>query len=168
MSGVTSKVFEYSFCKSRKRIKSWQSSLNACHFRNFMFTVRRTVEKKVMFFKNKWHCSKYVLQRGALLPTACSAQFCTRYGRITSLSVTFCSHQTGLTVRTNTWVLNPLITLEATGIQSFCWQNMRSPFIYGEGKRYQQKQPPEVFCKKKVFLGISQNSQENTCARDSF
>ena len=31
-----------------------------------------------------------------------------------------------------------------------------------------QKQPPEVFCKKKVFLEISKNSQENTCARDSF
>ena len=31
-----------------------------------------------------------------------------------------------------------------------------------------KKEPPEVFCKKKVFLEISQNSQENTCARDSF
>ena len=30
------------------------------------------------------------------------------------------------------------------------------------------KQPPEVFCKKKVFLEISQNSQEKTSARDSF
>ena len=30
-----------------------------------------------------------------------------------------------------------------------------------------QKQPPEVFCKK-VFLEISQNSQEITCARVSF
>ena len=30
-----------------------------------------------------------------------------------------------------------------------------------------QKQPPEVFCKK-VVLEISQNSKENTCARDSF
>ena len=30
------------------------------------------------------------------------------------------------------------------------------------------KQPPEVFCKKNVFLEISQNSQENACARDSF
>ena len=28
----------------------------------------------------------------------------------------------------------------------------------------QQKQPLEVFCKKKVLLQISQNSQENTCA----
>ena len=27
---------------------------------------------------------------------------------------------------------------------------------------------PGVFCKKKVFLKISQNSQENTCARVSF
>ena len=31
-----------------------------------------------------------------------------------------------------------------------------------------QKQPPEVFYIKKVFLKISQNSQENTCARVSF
>ena len=31
-----------------------------------------------------------------------------------------------------------------------------------------QKQPLEVFCKKKVSLEISQNSQENTCARVSF
>ena len=26
------------------------------------------------------------------------------------------------------------------------------------------KQPPEVFCKKKVLLEVSQNLQENTCA----
>ena len=31
-----------------------------------------------------------------------------------------------------------------------------------------QKQPLEVFCKKMVFLEISQNSQKNTCARISF
>ena len=30
-----------------------------------------------------------------------------------------------------------------------------------------QKPPTELFCKK-VFLKISQNSQENTCARVSF
>ena len=30
-----------------------------------------------------------------------------------------------------------------------------------------RKQPPDVFCKK-VFLDISQISQENTCARISF
>ena len=30
-----------------------------------------------------------------------------------------------------------------------------------------QKQPVEVFCEK-VFLEISQNSQENTCATVSF
>ena len=30
-----------------------------------------------------------------------------------------------------------------------------------------QKQSPEVFYEKKVFLEISQNSQENTCARAS-
>ena len=31
-----------------------------------------------------------------------------------------------------------------------------------------QNQPPEVFCKKKKILKISQNSQENTCATVSF
>ena len=31
-----------------------------------------------------------------------------------------------------------------------------------------QKQPPEMFYEKKVLLVISQNSQENTCARLSF
>ena len=31
-----------------------------------------------------------------------------------------------------------------------------------------QKQPPEVFCIKKMFLEISQNSQENTYASASF
>ena len=30
-----------------------------------------------------------------------------------------------------------------------------------------KEQPPEVFCEKKVFLEIWQNSQENTCARVS-
>ena len=33
---------------------------------------------------------------------------------------------------------------------------------------YFQKKPPEVFCKKKVFLEIPQNSRENTCVRVSF
>ena len=31
-----------------------------------------------------------------------------------------------------------------------------------------QKEPPEVLCKKKVFLEISLHSQENTSARVSF
>ena len=31
-----------------------------------------------------------------------------------------------------------------------------------------QKQPPEVFYEKKLFLKISQNSQEKTCARVHF
>ena len=30
---------------------------------------------------------------------------------------------------------------------------------------FMQKHPPEVFCEKKMFLEVSQNSQENTCAR---
>ena len=32
-----------------------------------------------------------------------------------------------------------------------------------ENLYYVQKQPPEVFYEKKVFLDITQNSQENTC-----
>ena len=35
-------------------------------------------------------------------------------------------------------------------------------------KTESQKQRPEVFCERKVFLEISQNLQENTCARVSF
>ena len=31
-----------------------------------------------------------------------------------------------------------------------------------------QKQPPEAFCKKNVFLEIPQNPQESTCSRVSF
>ena len=31
-----------------------------------------------------------------------------------------------------------------------------------------QKQPPEVFCKKRCCLEILENSQENTCARICF
>ena len=31
-----------------------------------------------------------------------------------------------------------------------------------------QKEPPEMFCKKKVFLKISQYSDENTCVGVSF
>ena len=33
---------------------------------------------------------------------------------------------------------------------------------------FPRKQPPEVFYEKKVFLEISQNSQENTCVRAFF
>ena len=35
-------------------------------------------------------------------------------------------------------------------------------------KLSRQKQPPEVFYEKNVFLEISQNSQKNTCTRVSF
>ena len=31
-----------------------------------------------------------------------------------------------------------------------------------------KKQPPEAFCKKKVFLEFSQNSQQNTYARVTY
>ena len=49
----------------------------------------------------------------------------------------------------------------------FCFSNLI--FLSLEAYfSYLQKQPPEVFCKKKVFLEISQISQENTCARVSF
>ena len=37
----------------------------------------------------------------------------------------------------------------------------------GKHLYFSRSSRPEVFCKK-VFLGISQNSQENTCARVSF
>ena len=37
-----------------------------------------------------------------------------------------------------------------------------------EFMRYFQKQPPDVFCKKTVFLKILQISQENVYARVSF
>ena len=46
--------------------------------------------------------------------------------------------------------------------------------IHRSGRNFQkqfpeiQKQPSEVFCKKKVFFEISQNFLENTCARASF
>ena len=35
-------------------------------------------------------------------------------------------------------------------------------------RSYWQNQPPEMFCKKKVFLEITQKSQENACVRVSF
>ena len=40
--------------------------------------------------------------------------------------------------------------------------------LWGNYVTSRQKQPPEVFYVKKVFLEISQNSQENTCAIVSF
>ena len=35
-------------------------------------------------------------------------------------------------------------------------------------KRQLQTQPQEVFCKKMLFIEVSQNAQENTCARVFF
>ena len=43
-----------------------------------------------------------------------------------------------------------------------------STFIAQELEEIGQKQPPEVFYNKRLFLELSQNSQENTCARVSF
>ena len=42
--------------------------------------------------------------------------------------------------------------------------------IYSKKKRFHVSEDPDadVFYIKKVFIKISQNSQENTCARDSF
>ena len=41
--------------------------------------------------------------------------------------------------------------------------------LLGQITKYEeQKQSTEVFCNKKVFSEISQNPEENTCARDSF
>ena len=45
------------------------------------------------------------------------------------------------------------------------WQNRI--FIIRSSRLRMQKQPQEVFHKKKVFLKTSQNSRENTCARVS-
>ena len=43
-----------------------------------------------------------------------------------------------------------------------CWKSCDQ---FREGVK---KQPPEVFCKNKVFLEILQNFQENICAKVSF
>ena len=43
---------------------------------------------------------------------------------------------------------------------------MLTGYFYDATKEV-QKQSPEVFYKKKVFLEISQNSHKNICARDS-
>ena len=47
-------------------------------------------------------------------------------------------------------------------------KNTRGEILFQSSCKLLQKQPPEVFCKKMVFLEkCSQNSQENTCVRDS-
>ena len=54
-------------------------------------------------------------------------------------------------------------------INNFLWLNEFFALLKKRlCKRKRQKQPPELFSKKKVFLAISQNSQENACARVSF
>ena len=40
--------------------------------------------------------------------------------------------------------------------------------VYGLKVKEHTEEPPEVFYKKKEFIKILQNSQENTCARVSF
>ena len=51
----------------------------------------------------------------------------------------------------------------------FCAVLISSFGLLMENQTYtKKKQPPEEFCKKKVFLEISQNSQENISARVSF
>ena len=61
-----------------------------------------------------------------------------------------------------------------TSFLNFLSISSRLSYSSNQSQNYQlvsrqdfQKQPPRVFCKK-VFLEISQNSQENTCARVSF
>ena len=49
-----------------------------------------------------------------------------------------------------------------------CGQKRKTIRRTGRSLKEKQNQPPEVFCKKKVLLETSQNSQENTCARASF
>ena len=46
----------------------------------------------------------------------------------------------------------------STALQAFSFRSLS----------FYQKQPTEAFCKKKELLEISQNSQENNCARASF
>ena len=46
--------------------------------------------------------------------------------------------------------------------------NTNIQYFFGVMRNKVQKQPLEVFCKKKLFLKISQNPQENACARASF
>ena len=41
-------------------------------------------------------------------------------------------------------------------------------YIVKDTQEYKQKQSSEVFYKKKMFLKISQNSQENTCIQSLF
>ena len=48
------------------------------------------------------------------------------------------------------------------------WKQKLNGRKFHETLRRIQKQPPEVFYEKKVFLEISQNPQENTCTRVSF
>ena len=50
----------------------------------------------------------------------------------------------------------------AASVNLMKWKNWKEKFTM-----YLQKQPPEVFYEK-IFLEISQNSQENTCARVFF
>ena len=51
----------------------------------------------------------------------------------------------------------------------FCAVLISSFVLLMENQTYtKKKHPPEEFCNKKVFLEISQNSQENICARVSF
>ena len=47
------------------------------------------------------------------------------------------------------------------------WEKEKSNHMFPESCFF-QKQPPDVFFKKKVLFEISQNSQENTFARSSF
>ena len=46
--------------------------------------------------------------------------------------------------------------------------NLLRHLIFQKSSLHFQKQPPKVFCRKRCFLKIPQNSQENACARVSF
>ena len=68
-------------------------------------------------------------------------------------------------------MVKPLLKLPLWSLPTFSWnlENWKaSTWKTKNSIPIKQKQPPEVSCKKKVFLAIRQNSQENTCARFSF
>ena len=64
-------------------------------------------------------------------------------------------------------LLFPLLTLNK---QMSAWYIFYSWYFYywSFNWSHEQKQPPEGFYKNKLFLKISQNLQENICARVSF
>ena len=57
------------------------------------------------------------------------------------------------------------IVSRAMGSALLCQRHWK---VFGDTGKILQKQPLEVFCKKKMFIKNSQISQENTCVGVSF